>query len=630
MYGNIDAYFGSPKEGYCNSIWIELIGFDREKENFLVDEYIENIGFKPQRMSLHLTSVDFVNTHKGMDSEYVLPAYACSYAGHPCNDDRLRQDWTNYEMRELIKKLQSKGIEVYASFFDMEAETGTGEKKFSELHPELLAICTNKAETEKGIMMIKRFADGTYYEDYLLEKLKEVCRDYGFDGVQIADGLSSPRNAIWFADFSDDIIEQSGIEIPAGVEDKAKYINENCRKEWVQFYRNRWNGFLTKIIKGLKEAGIKTAVNSAWTRDPLESVYRYGTDYRAIKEAGADYLVVEDVSSDLAILGFEDNHNYDLGMERRRFIHHEFIANLMLVKAQVGDMPITPLFMLWDNQEQWSVIHHIPTAMQRAAAVNFAKQCMVGGKWVTPTSGPHFCLGDALSKHDWDFIRLAIDNGYTPGAENTGATFIWSDARMENELDALINNGNMHSALWLATLTYKGAMIGGAADIGELDNLTGTIVVANPSLMPENELEKIKNYKNGNVVYVEDISTADVLKVTNPVDCGWPRPLEIVKPDLKIVEEAVEKINENAPSAIVKDFTHCVLVEVKTGENTSKIFVDNEEYYYVLPTIRTKRKIKSIKIITKPDGYPLRYTENEFTVRVPGRGVDIAEITWAD
>ena len=54
MYGNVDAYFGSAKPGCCNSIWIELIGFDREKEGFLVDEYIENIGFLPQRMSVKI------------------------------------------------------------------------------------------------------------------------------------------------------------------------------------------------------------------------------------------------------------------------------------------------------------------------------------------------------------------------------------------------------------------------------------------------------------------------------------------------------------------------------------------------------------------------------------------------
>ena len=160
--------------------------------------------------------------------------------------------------------------------------------------------------------------------------------------------------------------------------------------------------------------------------------------------------------------------------------------------------------------------------------MNFAKQCMVDGKWVTPTSGPHFCLGDALSKHDWDFIRLAIDNGYTPNATNTGATFIWSDARMENELEALINNGNMHSALWLAALTYKGAMIGGAADISELDNLSGTIVVANPSLMPADfAANVVELYNDPDACREMCMETQKFIRDYFSVDAAW----EVIEED---------------------------------------------------------------------------------------------------
>ena len=92
-------------------------------------------------------------------------------------------------------------------------------------------------------MMIKHFADGSFYEDYLKEMLLKTVNDYGFDGVQLADGISSPRNAIWFADFSDDIIEQSGIVVPEG-KDRITYIQTEKRSEWIAFYRKRWNSFL--------------------------------------------------------------------------------------------------------------------------------------------------------------------------------------------------------------------------------------------------------------------------------------------------------------------------------------------------------------------------------------------------
>ena len=627
MYGKRDAYFGTKKQGFYNSVWIELIGFDKDKEGFGIGEYIKHIGFKPDKISLHLTSVDFVNTHRGMAEEYKLPAYACSYAGHPCNDDRMRQAWTNYELSALVREFHKYGVKVYASFFDLDAEPELeGRKKFTDLHPELLAQCTNKEETEKGILMIKRFENGEFYEDYLLKMLVCVCRDYGFDGVQLADGISSPRNAIWFADFSDDIIQQSGIELPDNVANKAEWINKNRRRQWLDFYRKRWNEFLKKIICGLKAEGIETAVNSAWTRDPFEALYRYGTDYRTFKYA--DSVIAEDVSISLAILGYEDNHNYELGYERRRFIHYEFIANLMAVKAQLGETPVTPLFAVWDNQEQWNVLHHMPTAMQRSAAVNLAKLYFDGEKWRPVTNGMHFCLGDALSENDWEFIRLAIDNGYIENPQISGAIFIWSDRRMENELDALINYGNIHSAMWLARLSAAGAAIGGIAHIDYLEKLHGDIVVSNPSLMPEEETEKIGRYTGGRVIYIEDIPSRDVSEKTNPVQTGWPRPLEYAEVSEDIIVKTVNEINKFADVKIIKWFEHCGAAEVKTGKNTSRILIDNNEYYYVLPEIRTRRKIKAIKIITKPDGYPLKYSSNTFTVRVPGRGIDIAEITY--
>ena len=78
MYGKVDNYFGQKNEGFHNSIWIELIGFDKDLPDFGVGEYLDRIGFIPDSISLHLTCVDYVNRHEGMDKEYVLPKYVCS------------------------------------------------------------------------------------------------------------------------------------------------------------------------------------------------------------------------------------------------------------------------------------------------------------------------------------------------------------------------------------------------------------------------------------------------------------------------------------------------------------------------------------------------------------------------
>lgn len=625
MYGKFDNYFNAENRSFHNSVWIELIGFEKNAEDFGVSEYVDTLGFVPDSVSLHLTSVDFVNLHKGMAEEYILPPYVCSYGGHPQNDMRYRQDWTNFELKKLICTLQSKGIKVFASFFDLEPE-----KEFSSQHPEILS--TRPCDDGMGApIMIKRFADGTYYEDFLLKKLCEVIADYGFDGVQLADGISSPRDAIWFADFSEDLIEQSKIDIPNDVTDKEEYIVRFCREEWIAFYRSRWGEFLTKIIKGVKAAGALVAVNSAWARDPFEAVYRYGADYKIIEEAGADYFVVEDVSSDLAILSYEDNHNYALSYEERKMIHYEFVANLMAINAHNENMKITPLFMIWDNQEQWNVIHHAPTSMQRAAAANFTHFCLKDNGWKPITGGPHFCLGDALTREDWAYIRHCIDNGYVPEMKSAeGAVFIWSARRMENELASFVKCGTYHSAKWLACLMRAGAAVSRAADISRLGELKGDIIVTNYSLLPSDEKALIDSYSGGRVIKAEYITENDTSHILNPETAGWVRPLAFSEVPPEYIETIADEINKNINAELVTGRVECTVNEIITGKNTSVIAIDNNEYYYVLPRVRTKKRIKNIKIITKPNGYPLVWSENEFRVRVAGRGIDIAEIEYFD
>jgi len=624
MYGNFDNYFNEKNKKFHNSIWIELIGFDKNAKDFGIKEYFETTGFVPDSVSLHLTSINFVNDHKGMDVEYVLPPYACSYGGHPQNDIRCRQDWTNYDLRSLIAELQKNGVRVFASFFDLVSE----DDEFSKKHPELIAESTDKNSAEKGIMMIKRFADGTFYEDFLKDKLIKTINDYGFDGVQLADGISSPRNAIWFADFSRDIIEQSDIVIPEGVE-KISYIQRKKRTEWIEFYRKRWNTFLTKIIGALKENGTLVALNSAWTRDPVEAFYRYGADYEFADSMGVDYFIVEDVSSDLAILATEDNHGYKFSYDERKMIHYEFVANLMSIKAHTKNMKITPLFMIWDNQEQWNVIHHAPTAMQRAAAANFSHFCNKGSDLLPITDGPHFCLGDALTYDDWKFIRLCIDNSYVKNALRAdGTTFVWCNKKVKKELLGFVNNGLWHSAKWLATVLRNGAAVHNIVNIEELNNISGDIVIANYSLLDSGEKMLIDNYSKGRVINIEYNYGEDRKNILTPVAPGWPRPLEFCKVPCEYICQKVNEINQNINAEIIFENEECTITEVITGEKTSVLFVENNEYYYSMPVIETKRSIKKIKIITKPDGYPLKWNKNNFKVRVPGRGIDIAYIEY--
>jgi hypothetical protein len=82
-------------------MWIELIGFDNEKPDFGVAEFLDNAGFVPAGLSLLFATPDFIHTHEGLEREVAFPPDHCSYGGKPYNTERRRQAWTNWQLSPL-------------------------------------------------------------------------------------------------------------------------------------------------------------------------------------------------------------------------------------------------------------------------------------------------------------------------------------------------------------------------------------------------------------------------------------------------------------------------------------------------------------------------------------------------
>jgi hypothetical protein len=489
------------------------------------------------------------------------------------------------------------------------------------------------------------------------------------------------------ADFSDDMIDQfinnTNIKLPDEflmncteafqVQKRAEWILENRYSDWVYFNTARQTAFMSKIIKGLRKNGIEAAFNSAWTKDPVEAIVRYGADYNEFYKAGGSSCIVEDVSSDLAILGEEDN-GYHMDYKYRKFIHYQFAANLMFNKAYIPKLPLTPLFMLRDTLEQWDVVHHMPTSMQRAAATNLNNFYFdETGKLIPVTNGPHFCLSDGLKPDEWKDIRLTWDNGYTENPIGLPATTIlFSEQHMKKEVDAVLKkNGFWHSSKWTAELQAKGAPLRIISNVDSIEKNKGPIIVYYPEFFNDNELSKILAYKDiilfiscedckkygavafatnennrvkicfsmrGDSIKEEAVQqfksedTEDFYGAMPYKMCElWTHPLWFQPVNEQFLIYCANKISEISQSPTVsEDNDACHVWEVKTGKNISRVFIENEEYFYSIPRITFERKIKIVNIITKPKGYPVRQTENSFKTRVPGRGCDIAEVEFED
>lgn len=624
MYGKEGEFFQHIPQGFENCIWIELIGFDNEKEDFGVKDLVEKTGFKPDRIFLLVTSIDIINTHKGPEYEYELDEYFCSYVGHPYNDERQRQKWTNYNLKKLVDVLHNEGIESYISMFDYMSPKG----EFN--HPEL---CTSlwsggKESNPRALYMTKRFADGTFYEDFFLSATVKFLNDYGFDGIHLADGLCRPRYPLQWADMSDDMLCQAGIKVPDG-ESRDIYIAKYHRKEWIEFCTKRWGEYLKKVICGIHNAGFKIVLNSAWTKDPMEAEYRYGVSYKMLSQLPIDLCVAENGAPTLSIIDTQANAGYEQSYEERKLLHHSFRASLMLTSSCMDKTKLVPLYPVRDTAEQYDVIHHLPTALQKHSTAIFSSFVWDKNGLKPVMSGNTFCLGDGLSSDNWRYLRLCADNAYVKDIKDVpGTTLIWSDERNKNEIDALISSRTPSTHRLLSLILRKGASVFKVAHIDNLEYVNGDILVTNPELMPLFELEKIKNYKGGKVIYLSsEKDRNDYTKEQNPVGIGFPYPLYYSDPTEDVLINCVNEINEGL-CYISDGQNDCRVQEIVTGEKISRFIITNDEYYYSRPKIHTGRKIKTVTDITKVTGYNVNISGDTFKLLVPLMGVAIAEVEF--
>ncbi len=646
-------------ESYQKWIWIELIGFDNTLPDYGVQNYLDRCRFVPDGASLLLTWTEFVLGYKGMDHEYELHPQEQSYGGHPYSPERKRQNWTNYQLKGLIETLHQHHVKVYLSYFNFAGP-------FVNDHKNLLE--TTAYDTTIGtINVLKNLDDGTPFEDVLQTATIQVLKDYNFDGVQIADGISSYRLALQYGDYSDNMVRQfldhSKIKLPE-TENRAALIWSEYRREWIDFHVCRWGVFYDKYVKRIREAGKEAIFNSAWTRDPFEAIYRYGVDYRQVASKGIDGCMVEDVSAGLALLSDHDN-GYLMTDKIRRRIHYEFLTTLMMVRAAMPSLRITPLAGIHDANEQWGVLQHMPTSMVRNVACNlntlfYDPQTR---KFKSVTDGPYFCLADALFESDWNFIRNCWNTGKIK--ENTrpcGVIVIWSDKRLDNEIAAFIESRRTPSYRITADLMYSGAPVYNIARIEEIGALEGPLLIINPDLLPEEELKAVREYQNGKVFYIGEKIDGEPLiaennsfggmkfgcasaqaaaeTVDNPEKyefdpktslekCNmlWTHPLDYKPVSEAFYGKCADYINKKCGiPEITKYRESCQIIVNKTDEKHYRVILTNDEYYYTHPQVDMKAEIDSVKCLTKYEGFPLYPTGTTFQCRVAGRGAEIFDV----
>lgn len=669
---------------FCKWCWIELTGFDNESDDFGTQDFLRRAGFIPDGIALLLYWTGFVMNHSGLSCEKPLAVCEASYGGHEYCPERRRQNWSNLQLMKLIAELHKNNIKVYLSYFNMYSywDDISGPVVCDYYKDKDYLMETGRSGARGALSMLKQTKDGDWYEDVLQEKTIAVLKDYGFDGIQVADGISSPRISLQEGDYTPEMLKQfykySRLALPENETDAAELIWREYRLEWIKFHTARWEKFYIKFMERIRKAGKEAIFNSAWTRDPFEAMYRYGVDYRKVAAAGIDGCMVEDVSPGLAILSERDNA-YLMNDEQRRRLHYEFLAALMLNRAVMPDLKVIPLCSIHDTMEQWGVLEHMPTSMTRNVLTNLNTFTVTPRGLCPVTDGPYFCLCDSLSSADWDFIKSNWEIGATASPMNTsGVTFIWSDIRLDHELSEFCAGRRIPTHRILSELLYAGTPAGTIARTDRLDYVSGALLVTNFDLLSEPEKKMILNYKKGIVFaigksYVLNGPFHEIARETNrfgnmslwvlglekrsnsiinnrtyefdpklsmeKAGMLWTHPLDFAPVSDDFWQICADLIIEITGSPVIdaKGISEtgiarriCKYICVNTSFVTSKVILTNDDYYYNHPRIDLKRKIREIRCLTKYYGYKVNYNGSCFECRVPGRGAEAFEVVFDD
>jgi hypothetical protein len=629
-------------------IWIELIGFDNTQPDYGAGAYLDNLGFTPAALSFLITAPDIVHLHNGMENEVAFPPDYCSYVGHSRNAERRRQVWTNHQLRGLVRALRARGVQVFLSTFTYFLD--------NEFHPEWVSEHRELLEVRKdgfalgAISALKRFADGTFYEDFFIPQLARVLADYEFDGWHAADGWGPLRLPIYDSDFSDDMFEQfastPGVSAPpeiaaacdhdgAKMQARAAWVWRHRRRAWIDFHVERWERFYRKKVAALHAIGKRVVINSAWTRDPFEAIYRYGVDPRKIIATGVDGIVTESLAGacDMQAQG--------------GFRRHEYVAALLLTRAAAPDAKLWFLLGIKDVTEQWDMLRHAPTAFEAelfalaqiyASTPNGLRRC---------ADGFVACLADGIRSEEWRWmVRLwEMAFGEAP-ARTLGATLLWSERAFDNELDDFIAQRGPTTHRILHKLNEHGAPVHAVARLENLEAVRGALLVLNAHLWPSEEWRRVLAYRGGDVISVrrEDegaspqltarlhragdeageliahapLLPCDEAAIIEPSTFLNDLPMRPLAAEFLIACAAALTQLTNAPRVVGESGAQVQATELASGE--LRLRVSNHALSYVRARVDVGRPIRSIAVLSDFPCVDIPPEGQEFSVKVPERG----------
>lgn len=479
------------------NIWMQMLGFEKNDADRGVARFLDRTEFVPDSVCGLLFHADFVHLHRGMEEEYVLFPDNCAYRAVLRNTERFRQEWTNFELRELVAELKKKGIKYYAGIMGCYLKDRYHKEWITD-HPELFTC--RISNPKKDLMCLKRFADGSYYEDFFTEKLVRTLVDYDMAGVHLSD-VFCPSSSVYKSDYSTDMVEQfidhTGIELPRKILDtlgddsletaelRQAYIWGEKREEWISFYEWRWARFFKKVCDAVHAVGKEVWVLGMYCTDPFETEYIYGIDLKKIMDAGVDCITANILPTSVAA-------------EKPIFPYffHRMHMDLPILRTFVGDRKILSMVSIHDASEEWSMIDHCPVRVEKDIYTTTAFAAKDEKGAVPGCDGVFLCLGDGVENDKWRFIKKRLDIGLgTDVVRSYSPLVLWSDSAHNKMLGEYIKTRRTTPHKQSFEIFKAGVPFGGAVRSEYTDICEEVLFVPNFDMISDEERAALAEYK---------------------------------------------------------------------------------------------------------------------------------------
>lgn len=508
-------------------VWTELLAFDNSREDMGVEEYLNTLGFVPKAACLLFSSPDFFLLHENLDEERDFSLLFCSREAHPGNENRLRQQWTNFQLKKLIKLLADAGCACYISCFPAYFNNKYHTEWMSQYPESRVAYayhhlgCTLNA--------LAQLNDGRLVEDIIIKKVVKTCLDYGFAGWHGPDGWGPYGSGnIMGVEFSDSMMKQfladKNWELPPSLQnpcpkiatqeereeaikagktppdyglkqlqERATWIWENKRLPWIEFNVQRWKQFWEKMTKALHSKGLKNAINSAWTKGNFDALYDYGIDYREMAKLGIDAMVVEAVA---------------LGMNQIRphenWYHDDYAVSLAEIKAAAPDFKLIFLHGIKDVVENWDNLRHAQPGYERELykLSNLYYRSKTGLQ--RSADGLLACLADGIEPFEWDFIRKLWQTSFVDEVISAGEiTALWHDSMLDDGLNDFIKDGFLPGQKQCAALMRAGLQLQTFARFEDASEMADDVLLVPAAhLVPKEELKSLLQQHKAPVILI--------------------------------------------------------------------------------------------------------------------------------